>query len=513
MQLTSHAPPRASIRAGLAAGLALAISGIGGLAPAAVAQEASASTTSGFFDSSFVHAISITVDPDDYAAAIAAYQADETKEWLTVTAVIDGVTYEDVGMRLKGNSSLRSLSGDGGFPGGGFPGGQQGDGTTGTPPAAPDGAPSVPGSGSSTQATAAPAATTEPVATTEPAASTDTATTDLPAAETLPWLLRLDQNVDDQSIDGVTDIVVRSNSTQTALNEAVALELLSAAGLASQEAASSSFSVNGSDPVLRLVIEDPEDHWMAQNFEDAGALYKAESTGDWSYRGDDPESYDEVFDQEAGDDVTDMTPLIEFLQWVNESDQATFSAGLAERFDVDAFATYLAMMDLLDNFDDIDGPGNNAYLYWDSTTSTFTIVPWDMNLAFGTGMGGGGFGDGQGPRGDGGQFPGGPSGSFDPGQLPDGGQGRPNGGGFGNGGPGGMTRSNPLVEKFRADPTFAALIETKKAELHASLFDSGLAQSILDTWTGVLESGATSMVDAETIQSEASSLAQKFPTS
>ena len=51
------------------------------------------------------------------------------------------------------------------------------------------------------------------------------------------------------------------------------------------------------------------------------------------------------------------------------------------------------MMDLLENFDDIDGPGNNAYLRWDAATGTFTIVPWDMNLAFGTGIGGpGGFG-------------------------------------------------------------------------------------------------------------------------
>ena len=101
---------------------------------------------------------------------------------------------------------------------------------------------------------------------------------------------------------------IRSNGSETALNEAVALELLSAAGLTSQEAVPTGFSVNGSDSVLRLAIEDPEDHWMAQNFEGAGALYKAEATGDWSYRGDDPEAYDEVFDQEAGDDVTDLHP-------------------------------------------------------------------------------------------------------------------------------------------------------------------------------------------------------------
>ncbi len=44
---------------------------------------------------------------------------------------------------------------------------------------------------------------------------------------------------------------------------------------------------------------------MAENFDAGDALYKAESTGDYSYRGDDPESYVDVFDQEAGKDNTD----------------------------------------------------------------------------------------------------------------------------------------------------------------------------------------------------------------
>lgn len=507
MHLASHAPRRTRRRTSLAAGVALVVASIGGLAPAALAQDASASTTSDFFDSSFVHSISVTVDQDAYAAAIAAYQADETKEWLDITAVIDDVTYEHVGMRLKGNSSLRGLSGErGGFPGGGFGGGGQGNGGAGTPPDAASGAPSLPGTGASgDDPTVAPATTPDPSSTGSPMAD---------SPESLPWLLRLDRNVEGQSIDGLTDIVVRSNSSQTALNEAVALELLSAAGLASQEAVASAFSVNGSHAVLRLVIEDPEDHWLARNFEGAGALYKAESTGDWSYRGDDPESYDEVFDQEAGKDVTDLTPLIGFLQWINESDQATFSAGLAERFDVDAFATYLAMMDLIDNFDDIDGPGNNGYLQWDAASGVFTIVPWDMNLAFGAGPGGFG-GPGQGGPGQGGPMrgPGGPEGSFDPSMLPGGGQDGPRDVTRGDrrGGPGGQ--ANPLVEKFRADATFAALIESKKAELQGSLFDSGLAQSILDAWTGALEAGARSLLDAATIQSEASSLASRFPGS
>jgi spore coat protein CotH len=89
---------------------------------------------------------------------------------------------------------------------------------------------------------------------------------------------------------------------------------------------------------------------------------KAESGGDYSYRGDDPAAYEDVFDQEAGEDNADLMPLIEFLEFLNESDDATFAAEIATRLDVDGFATYLAMQTLLDNFDDIDGPGNNSYL-------------------------------------------------------------------------------------------------------------------------------------------------------
>ncbi len=65
--------------------------------------------------------------------------------------------------------------------------------------------------------------------------------------------------------------------------------------------------------------------------------------------------------------------MIEFLDFINNSDDATFEAELGEHLDVDSFATYLAMQDIVDNFDDIDGPGNNSYLHYDSDTGS---SPW-----------------------------------------------------------------------------------------------------------------------------------------
>jgi spore coat protein CotH len=106
------------------------------------------------------------------------------------------------------------------------------------------------------------------------------------APEGLPWLIRLDEFVDDQVHQDYEDIVIRSNPSKTSLNEAVALDLLEEAGLASQEAAATSFKVNDRAAVLRLAIENPDDDiWQEANFGADGALYKAEAGGNWSYRG------------------------------------------------------------------------------------------------------------------------------------------------------------------------------------------------------------------------------------
>ena len=221
-----------------------------------------------------------------------------------------------------------------------------------------------------------------------------------------------------------------------------------------------------------------------------------------------------MFDQEGGKSVADLSPLIELLDFVNNSDDTTFAAELPARLDVDAFATYLAMMDLLENFDDIDGPGNNSYLWWDAASDQFTVVPWDMNLAFGIGMGGGGF---PGGGGRGGGFPAGgfppaassgdlPSdlpgdlpGDFAGGRPPNGAD-RPGGGSFPGGG------SNPLVERFRENAEFEAIYQERLAELEAELFDGGTAAELLDQLVATLEAQAGDLVSADTISTEADAL-------
>ncbi|MDO7883616.1 CotH kinase family protein [Salinibacterium soli] len=393
--------------------------------PAEAPVSASAASAT-LWDSSVVHSIAIEVDESQLRAALQSYVDSGEKVWVSATVTIDGTVFENVGIKLKGNSSLRGISVDS-------------------------------------------------------------------AAEELPWLIRLDEFVDGQEYDGWTELVVRGNNSETSLNEAVALELLELTGLASEEAIAAEVSVNGASD-LRLVIQNPGEEWDAAEFGTDGALYKAEAGGDYSYRGDDPDAYADVFDQEAGDD--DLTPLIDFLEFVNTASDEEFASGLGDWLDVDAFATYLAFQEIVGNFDDIDGPGNNSYLRYDESTGLMTVVSWDLNLALGVSNGGPGGGPGGGEAG----------GPGDGGDRPADGD-RPGGGGAG-GMAGGPSQGNVLSERFLADDGFAALYESALAELRSTLVDSGAAQAALDEWVAVL--GTQSLVDSATVQAEAASVAEAF---
>lgn len=441
-------PPHTLSRRSFGAALAgvLGVAALGGCGSSGSSGSA-ATGGDGLFDHGVVHDIDVTFVQADYDTMIDAYLKDETKGWIEAAVTIDGTKFEQVGLRLKGNSSLRGLTRSGAAApaqGGGGPGGS--------------------------------------VSAENP--------------QDLPWLVRLDKYVDGQALGGHTEFVVRSNRSQSALNEAVALELLGLAGLATQDSASTRLSVNGGAAVLRLIIENPGDKWDADNFGAAGILYKAEAGGDYSYRGDAAAAYEDVFDQETGTDNPDLAPLTAFLKFINESDDATFRADLGRHLDVAAFANYLAFQEMVKNSDDIDGPGNNSYLRYTTGTGRFTVVAWDHNLAFGS-MGGGNRGGAQGGDIGGGA----PAGNTGGGQMR-----APAGGGGGRMG----GRSNILVQRFNADTTFKASYEKALTDLRAKLYTSGKAAEILQARAAVLTAQASDLVGADTVTKESAAIKAYF---
>ena len=174
------------------------------------------------------------------------------------------------------------------------------------------------------------------------------------------------------------------------------------------------------------------------------------------------------------------------------------------------------MMDLVENTDDIDGPGNNAYLWWDEASGRFTVVPWDLNLAFGAmgGFGGGGGGGGGArpegmPEGfDSENLPEGMPEGFDPENLP---EGVPEGvepGERPGRGAGGFGRGNVLVERFHENEDFEARYQAALATLGEELFAGGTVTSFLTGRAEVL--GTSDLVDEATIEEESAAIEERI---
>src|SRR5699024_8166578 len=219
----------------------------------------------------------ISYDEAEYEDMMATFQDEGDKDYIKADLTIDGTLIEDVGMRLKGNSTLRSLQ-DGGdaAAGDGMPGG---GGDDAQPDAAEQGA---------AEQGAAEQGAAEPGGGGMVQLSAD-------SPQELPWLISFDEYVEGRSYQGHTEIALRpaASGSDTALNEALALSLTAESGQTTQDYSFTSVSVNGGVSAARLVLDAPDAQWA-----DAygnGVLYKGRADGSFDYLGEDPTDYEDSF--------------------------------------------------------------------------------------------------------------------------------------------------------------------------------------------------------------------------
>ena len=267
---------------------------------------------------------------------LSTFREDGEKEYIRADITIDGTLIEDVGLRLKGNSTLQSLSNN--SMGGG-------------------------GGGGMTQLSE-----------------------DNP--EELPWLISFDEYEEGRAYQGMTEIALRpaASGSDVAINEALALQLTADSGQITQDYTFTSVTVNGSESAARIVVDAPDTE-LADEL-DSGVLYKARAGGSLDYVGDDPTEYEDSFKQINAEGAYDLQPVMTLMKFLNESTDEEFAEELGDYVDTESFAKYLATQEILSNNDAMDGPGNNYYLWYDTTEKQFTVLSWDLNLAL-SGMGGG----------------------------------------------------------------------------------------------------------------------------
>lgn len=438
-----------------AAVLALALSGCSTSGEPATAGTSITGSVD-LFDATAAHTISLVWAEADYDAMIASYESDSDKAWISADITIDGTLIKNVGVRLKGNSTLRSLGGDSPGAGRDAPGTMPTDlptdmvnmgggkgGPGGTPPEGFDGTmPTDRPTDMAQMGGGAPAGGMGGMGDSTNISSDDPAS--------LPLLIRFDKYVEGTEYEGLTQLALRPGSP--VINEALALSITAATDQPTQRYAYTTYSVNGSDTQTRLLLENPDESYGESIDDGNSVVFKADAESSFTYQGDDLATYKDQFKQLNKEDTQDATPIVAFLKWLDAADDATFDAELANYVDVDSFAKYAATQNLLANSDDMAGPGQNYYLSYDLTSKKISVISWDLNLALS------------------GNATASPDTSLSMG-----------GGGKGAAGTG--KGGNSLKTRFLASTSFKKLYDAAYEELYTKVFSDGTATSLLSTIT------------------------------
>ncbi|MBU9766821.1 spore coat protein CotH [Mycobacterium sp. TNTM28] len=398
------------------------------------------------FDRSVAHTLTIDLTPAEYRDMLSAYQKDGEKKWVTADVTVDGTSISDVAVRLKGNSTLMTLRGDDARPAG-----MTGAALDMPPP--------------------------------DEMMAVMSASADDPTS--LPLLISFDENADGRGYQGLTELSVRPGTP--VLNESLALSLTAETGQPTQRYTYATYSING-QTTTRLILEHPDETYANSLFESDGYLYKADAGSRMEFVGTDQSAYADQFKQINAVDSGNLQPIINFLEWLDSADQEEFDSHLSDWFDTDSLARYLATQNLLVNGDDMGGPGQNYYLWYDLETEKFTVVSWDLNLAMHGNASVGAHESVQvGPPGDGAGV--GPPEGRQPPEMP-------------GGGPG-IAHDNPLKTRFLKSERWTQVYDDVYWDLYDGIYGDGKAHTILDEiaaaiplTNGLSEQDLTTAVDS-----------------
>ncbi|WP_062526674.1 CotH kinase family protein [Demequina rhizosphaerae] len=146
------------------------------------------------------------------------------------------------------------------------------------------------------------------------------------------------------------------------------------------------------------------------------------------------------------------TTVADVLAGLTRAEDAAFAIAIDAALDVEAFATYLAFQEIVDNYEAPGAPAGHAYVCYEAATSRLAVVDWALDVAVGTRSG---LGDAAGAR--------------------------------------------LLAERFLAHPDYAALVDAELERLCAALVDSGRADASAAEWARVLREHTPSLAAAPSL--------------
>jgi hypothetical protein len=216
-----------------------------------------------------------------------------------------------------------------------------------------------------------------------------------------PWAIDTDVYIDGQEFRNLRKLLLLNNlGDPTLLKELLAYKMMEFAGV---PASHTSFVelwfdfVDDEAPPMYwgvyTLVERVDNKYLANRFgrdSVGGNLYKASHAQrgpmDLVYYGDQITDYPQQNGQyaygkmnnEQEADYSDIIDLIRVIDGTQYSTDEDFSNELEVIFNVDAFLRYMAVVNILGNWDIYPNTGNNFYLFNNPVSGHFEWIPWDL---------------------------------------------------------------------------------------------------------------------------------------
>lgn len=195
----------------------------------------------------------------------------------------------------------------------------------------------------------------------------------------------------DQRFFGFDDLALSNAATDPSfLRDVVPAALFSGFGVPTPRAAYYQVYLDvGDGPTflgLYTVVETPDDPMLHSQFgDDEGNLYKPRGAGaTWAWSSFDEASFEKKSNRGEAD-WSDIEAAFEALH-ASREDPAGWRANLESLFDVDGFLRWLAVNQILGNWDAYGQMAQNYYLYVDPSDDLIHWIPWDHNMSWSAGM-------------------------------------------------------------------------------------------------------------------------------
>jgi len=187
--------------------------------------------------------------------------------------------------------------------------------------------------------------------------------------------------IKNQKFYGFKELALSSNySDKSFIREKVTADIFREAGIPAPQTAFCRIYIDYGEGSkyfgLYTLVEIPDDPMIVSQFKETGGnLYKPESTF-VSFN-------EEDFDKESNKSENDYSDVIAVIDALNSSrdDITTWKSKLENVFDVNGFIHWLAVNTTVQNWDTYGSMAHNYYLYTDPGDQLVHWIPWDNNEA------------------------------------------------------------------------------------------------------------------------------------